>query len=100
MPDHFDDSLRAWLVSAFSVALELVGIEVHRPKVARRVQLGLIVEMPGTQLTAFPAGGHRARSHAIAKLDDGDEAVAGGAVDLLRSLVGPRAERRERAPAR
>src|SRR5688572_4663425 len=52
------------------------------------------------RVAALTAGGDSAGFHAVAELDDGDEAVAARAVPALAALEGPRPERGERAPAR
>ena len=88
------------MVRALGVALELSRIEVHVAQIAGAVALGLIVEMRRRRIAALAAGGDRLRPHPVAELDDRDEAVAAGAVHLLRARVGARAERGERAPAR
>jgi hypothetical protein len=49
-------------------------------------------------MAAFAAGGDGAGADFVAELDDGDEAVAAGAVPLLRSGIGLRAEGGERSP--
>src|SRR4051794_1012215 len=89
------------MVSAFRVALQLIEIKVDVAQVAGRVALRLIVEVLRRRIAAFAAGRDRARAHAVlAELDDGDEAVAAGAIHALRAGVGPRAERGQRAPGR
>src|SRR5215831_8688676 len=49
-------------------------------------------------MTAFAAGGHGLGANFVPELNNRDEAVATRAVPLLRSGIGPRAERGQRAP--
>src|SRR5579872_3316956 len=88
------------MVLAARVSLQLLRIEIHVSQIAFAVALCLITEVRRPGIAALAAGADRLRADLVAELDDGDEAVAGGAVHLLRALVGARAERRERAPAR
>src|SRR5262245_56090640 len=91
----------AGVVRPLGVRPELRGIEVDFAQVAGRVALGLVVEVLRRGVAALAAGRDRAGAHAVrAELDDGDEAVAAGAVHPLRPRIGPRAERRERSPGR
>src|SRR4029077_11682954 len=90
----------AGMVLPFDVRLYLRLVEVDLTQIAAGVARRLIVEVRRLRIAALAAGGHRPRAQAVAELDDGDEAVAAGAVHLLRPLVGARAERGERAPAR
>src|SRR5204863_5253040 len=65
---------------------------------ARGIPLGLVVEMRRWERAAFATGGNRLRVHAVAELDDGDEAVPARAVPLLGIRIRTGAERGERAP--
>src|SRR6266571_8813507 len=51
-------------------------------------------------MAAFAARGDSLGMNCLAELDDGDEAVAAGAVDFPRAFVRPRGEGCERAPGR
>src|SRR5271165_6773366 len=51
-------------------------------------------------VAAFAAGGYGLGAHFVAEFHHRDEAVAAGAVPLLRSRVSARAERRQRSPRR
>src|SRR5215831_1666545 len=88
------------MVLPLDVALELRPVEVHVAQVARRVATRLIVEVRRPRIAALASRRHRLRAHAIAELDDGDEAVAGRAVHPLRAARRARTERGERAPPR
>jgi hypothetical protein len=85
------------MVRGMGVALEQRGMEVDLAQVAAGVARGLFVEVRRVEMAALAAGGDGHRSHALAELDDSDEAVAVRAVHPLRPRVGPRAERGERA---
>src|SRR4051812_7881127 len=80
------------MVLALGVSLQLLLVEVDLAQIAGAVAARLIVEVRRRGIAALPACRHGSRAYAIAELDDGDEAVARGAVDLLRSLVRSRAE--------
>src|SRR5665647_3587973 len=88
------------MILPLGVILQLRAIEVDVPQLARGVPHRLVVEVRRLRIATFTAGGNRLRAHAVAELDDGDEAVATGTIHLLRTLVGARAERRERSPSR
>src|SRR5260370_24563603 len=88
------------MVLPLEVRLDLRAIEVHLAQVARAVARRLIADVRRLGIATLPARCHRSCLHLIAELDDGDEAVAGGSVHLLRRFVGARPERRERSPAR
>src|SRR5690349_4431153 len=88
------------MVRALGVPLDVGPVEIHLAEIAFRVALGLIVEVRRLRIAVEPARGDRPRPHAIAEFDDGDEAVAGVAVHLLRVRIGARAEGGERSPAR
>src|SRR4051812_3988122 len=85
------------MVVPLDVLLDVVAIEPDVTEIAGRVALGLIAEVLRFRVAAFAACGDRSRADAVAELDNGDEAVAGGAVHLLRP-VGARAKGRQRAP--
>src|SRR5439155_5119209 len=95
-----DSPLLARLVASRGVAFELLRVEVHLAQVAARVAGRLVVEVRRVGVAALAARGDRHRVYLVAELDDRDEAVAAGAVHPLGARVGPRAERRERAPLR
>ena len=84
----------------FGVALELVAVEVDFAQGAGGVARGLVVEVRRFGVAAFTAGGDGPGADGGAEFDDGDEAVAAGAVPLLGAGVGARAEGGERAPLR
>src|SRR5207342_67900 len=90
----------AWVVRPFDMRLQFVGPEVDGAQVARRVALGFVVEVRRLRIAALAADGDRARADLLPELDDGDEAVAAGAVVPLGARPSMGAERRERAPAR
>src|SRR4051812_43120458 len=91
-------ALLARVVGALRVALQLVRIEVHVAQVAGRVAFRLIVEVLRRRVAALAAGADGARLHAVAELHDRDEAVAAGAVHLLRPGIGARTKGGERSP--
>src|ERR1043166_5402631 len=75
----------AGLVLTLDVTLELCRVEVHLPQVARAVPQGLVVEVGRRRIAALPAGRDCQRADAVAELHHGHEAVAAGAVPLLRT---------------
>src|SRR3954451_18322247 len=85
------------MVIPLDVLLDVVAIEPDVTEIAGRVALGLIAEVLRIRIAALPARGDRPRADAVAELDNGDEAVAAGAVHLL-GPVGPGAKGRQRAP--
>src|SRR5471032_1628048 len=87
------------MVLTVGVTGQLRRIKVDIPQIAGTVALRLIVEVFRRHSAGFTAGRYRLRTHLVTELDDGDEAVAGVAVHLLRAFVGSRAERRERSQA-
>src|SRR5690348_9667663 len=82
------------------MAGELVGVEVDRPEVARRVAPRLIAEMARRRVAALAAGSDRPGAHPRPELDDRDEAVAAGAVPAARARIGTGGEGGEASPAR
>src|SRR5205814_10177178 len=88
------------MILALGVLLDVLPVEVDVAQIAGAVALRLIAEVRRRRIAALAAGRDRLRAHAIAELDRRDEAVAGGAVHLLRAVVGPRPERGERTPPR
>src|SRR4030081_177091 len=88
------------MVPALDVAPELVRVEVDVAQLALRIAQRLIVEVRRRGMPTLAAGGDGLRPHAVTELHHSHEAVAAGAVELLRAGPGARAERRERAPAR
>src|SRR5665213_1588576 len=77
-----------WMVGSLGVAFELIGVEVDFAKIAGGVAGGFVVEVGRVGMAAFAAGGDGAGVDAGAELDDGNEAVAAGAIPLLRVGVG------------
>src|SRR5439155_23973917 len=88
------------MVFALGVTLQLVAIEIHVAQVAGGIPRRLVAEVRRRRAAALAAGADCFCADAIAELDDGDEAVAAGAVHLLRARIRARAERRERSPPR
>ena len=88
------------MVGALGMALQLFGIEVGGAQVSGGVAFGFVVEMGRLGMAAFATGGDGAGADLVAELDDGDEAVAAGAVTLFGSGIGSRSERGKRAPER
>src|SRR5690349_9429390 len=88
------------MVRSLRVPPQLRRVEVHRPQIARRVALGLVVEVLVPRVTALASGRHRDRAHAVPELDHGNEAVAVRAVPLFCTRIRPRAEGGKRSPPR
>src|ERR1035438_9802784 len=88
------------MILPLRVPLELIAVKVHLAQFARAVPLRLIVEVRRRRVPALPAGRHRLGPHAGAELHHRHEAVAAGAVPLLRPRVGARSERRQRSELR
>src|SRR5450759_1806987 len=88
------------MVFPLGVSPELRAVEVDLAQFARAVPLGLIVEVRGCRMAALSACRHGPGPHAVAELDHGDEAVAAGAIPLLRARVGACRERGQRSPLR
>src|SRR5205085_9256368 len=82
----------AGMVGAFSVTREVRLVEIDRPQIPRCIALGLVVEMGRVRMAALAAGGDRPGAQPRAEFDDGDEAVAAGAVPAPRARPGPRRE--------
>src|SRR5262245_13194288 len=87
------------MVLPLDVLLHISAVEPDVAQVAARVALRLVAEVLRLRIAALASGSHCPGAHAIAELDHRHEAVAGGAVHLLRAAVGTRAERGQRAPA-
>src|SRR5215468_4053261 len=96
---HIPDLLLPRMVLPLDVLLHVSAVEPDVAQVAARVALCLVAEVLRFRITALASSGHGPGAHAIAELDDRHEAVAGGAVHLLRAAVGTRAERGQRSPA-
>src|SRR5690349_25176225 len=88
------------MIHPLRVPLELRLVEVHRPQIPRRVPLRLILEVRRVGIAALATRRHRARPHAVAELDDRNEAVPTRPVPLLRVGIRPSTERGERTPPR
>src|SRR5664279_6322218 len=88
------------MVLPLRMSLELRAVEVDLAQFARAVPLGLIVEVRGCRIAALSACRHGPGPHAVAELHHGDEAVAAGAIPLLRARVRARRERGQRSPLR
>src|ERR1700682_635324 len=89
------------MIPALDVSLELRRIEVHVAEIAGAVSLRLVVEMGRGGVATLAARGDCPRPHAIPELDHRDEAVAAGAVPLLRcSRIRVRGKRCQRSPPR
>src|SRR5712671_6548641 len=102
MPDARRAALIAFagMIHTLSVSLELCRIEVHVPEIAGAVALRLVVEVGRRRVAALSTRGDCPRTHAVTELDHRDEAVAAGAVPLLRSRIRARRKRRQRSPPR
>ena len=70
------------MVFAFGVTLQLCPVEINLSEIARAVAFRLVIEMRRRRVAAFSAGGHGFGAHGLAKLNDGDKAVAARAVNL------------------
>src|ERR1035437_9462215 len=88
------------MILPLRVSLELIAVKVDLAQFSRAVPLGLIVEVRGRRIAALSACRHGPGPHAVAELDHGDEAVAAGAIPLLRARVRARRERGQRSPLR
>src|SRR5262245_37406959 len=88
------------MVLALLMRVDVLAVEVDLAQIAGRIARRLIAEVLRLRIAALAARADRPRTDAIAELDDGDEAVAAGAVHFLGAGIGARAERRERSPAR
>src|SRR6187549_1739106 len=88
------------MVAPLRVRFDLRAVEVDVSEITGAVSRRLVVEMWRRGVAALAARGYGLGADAVAELDDGDEAVPARSIDLLRSPVRPRAERRERAPSR
>src|SRR2546427_3003350 len=86
------------MVLSLGVTLKLRAVEIHFPQFASAVSFRLVIEVWRRRIAILSAGGHGFGAHGLAKLNDSNEVVAAGAVNLLRALVGTRGERRQRAP--
>src|SRR6476661_8649216 len=89
-----------WMVRTLSVTDKLGRIEVDLAQISLAVAKRLIVEVLRRRVATLAARRDRARVHAVAEIDDRDEAVAARTVHLLRRLLLPGAEGSERPPSR
>ena len=80
------------MICPLDMAFELVGIEIDRTKIARRVAADLVVEMRRGRIAAFSAGGDGLRPNSRPELDDRDEAVPACPIPSFRALFRPGAE--------
>src|SRR5262249_43671881 len=87
------------VILPLDVLLDVGAVEPDVAQIAGRVSLSLIAKVLGLRVAAPAPGGDRPGADAVAELDDGDEAVAGGAVHFLCAAERARAERGERSPA-
>jgi len=83
---------RAGMVFARRVVLEIASIEIHVPQVAFGVAQRLVGEMGGLGIAAFASGGDGFGADVVGEFDDGEEAVAAGAVHLLGAGIRAGAE--------
>src|SRR5687768_3796956 len=79
------------------MAVEFIGMEIDLPRPAGGVAHRLVDEMERRRIAALPADLDRVGPDSRPELDQGDEAVAAGAVPALAAIPGRRSERRERA---
>src|SRR5690606_2100197 len=86
-------------IGARGVTGQVFRVEVDRAEIAAGIAFGLVIEMGRGRIAALPAGADRPGAQAGTEFDDGDEAVAAGAVPAPRAGISARAERSERAPA-
>src|SRR5450759_3065933 len=88
------------MILPLGVSLELRAVEIDLAQLASAVPPGLIVEVRGCRIAALSACRHGPGPHAVAELHHGDEAVAAGAIPLLRARVRARRERGQRSQLR
>src|ERR1035437_5019849 len=88
------------MILPLRMSLELIAVKVDLAQFARAVPRGLVVEVRRLRIAALPSGRHGPRPHAVAELHHGDEAIAAGAIPLLRARVRARRERGQRSPLR
>src|ERR1035437_6792867 len=88
------------MILPLRMSLELIPIKVDLPQFARAIPLRLIVKVRRPSVPALPAGRYRLGPHAVAELHHRHEAVAAGAIPLLRPRVRARSERRQRSKLR
>src|SRR6476620_4218651 len=88
------------MIHPLSVSFELRRIKVYLSEIPGAVAHGLVVEVRRRRIAALATRGDCSRAHAFTELDDGDEAVAAGAVPFLRSGIWAGSERCQRSPSR
>src|SRR5215469_13725693 len=86
------------MILALGVLVELRTIEIYFAQFACRVPLGFVVEVRRLRVAALAARRHRERAHLVGEFDDGDKAVAAGAIPLLGAWIRARAKGGERTP--
>ncbi len=86
------------VIGLLLVAVEVLRVEVHLAQVAAGVASDLIVEVLRSRVAAFAACGDGKGPDPGPELDDGYEAVAGGAIPALCAGIWPCPEGRERTP--
>src|ERR1035441_2629347 len=88
------------MILPLRMSLELIAVKVDLPQFARAIPLRLIVEVRRRRVPALAAGRYRLGAHAVAELHHRHEAVAAGAIPLLRPRVRARSERGQRSKLR
>src|SRR5512138_3449462 len=83
------------VVLPLDMAFQLVRVEIDVAQRTGRVPARLVPEMRRRGVAALAAGADGFGAHARAELDHRDEAVAAGAVHLLRARIRACAERGE-----
>src|SRR5277367_1710821 len=86
------------VVFPLDMAIEIGAIEIDLTQIAGAVAFCLIVKVWRSGVAALATGSDGLCMDLVAELDYGDEAVAAGAVPLLCSWIGARAERGKGAP--
>src|SRR2546430_15676749 len=76
-------ALTSRVVLSLGVTFQLCPVKINLSEIARAVTFRLVIEMRRRRVAAFAAGGHGFGAHGLAKLNDGDKAVAARAVNLF-----------------
>ena len=70
------------MVLSLGVTFQLCPVKINLSEIASAIAFRLVIEVWRRRIAAFSAGGHGFGAHGLAKLNDGDKAVAARAVNL------------------
>src|SRR5437660_4085453 len=77
-------ALTSRMITPLRMTFQLCRIKVNFAQISRGISLHLIVKMRRRRIAALAAGGDSLRAHRLSKFNNGNEAVAARAINLLR----------------